>query len=256
MNNNRNILQLSIFFILISLISCGAQKEALKIEDQDSSAILEKIALFQDAVKSIKGLAKVKIKTPENKISYTQVTIAKRPDLLRLEALNPFGKTVGFISSDGDTIYIISPSQRATYDSNTEFDLAYIYPGLNLKITANNLVNLILARLPEDTYDLESNPGLSTEDGLIKLSFASDRSSSQNYLWLNSQNSRIERAEFSLPQGQRAKIKYTYFESLIDGYYFPKIIDFSTSDLSISIVYEQDIDLNQDVNKNLFKPSI
>lgn len=238
------------------LVSCAPQKQVSEIQDQNTSQILEKISLYEGAIKSLKGLAKVKIRTPDNKISYTQVTIAERPDLLRLEALNPFGKTVGFISSDGDTIYIISPDERATYDSRTEFNLAYLYPGLNLRITSANLVNLILARLPEKTFNLKSNPELSTDGSLIKLSFASDHSNSLNYLWLNSQNTRIEKAEFSLPQGQRAKINYEYFDSLIDGLYFPRTIDFTTGDLSITIVYEQDIELNRDVNKNLFRPSV
>ena len=247
---------LVILIAVFSLISCAAKKEAAIIEDQDTSAILEKISLHESAIRSLKGLAKVKIKTPENKISYTQVTIAKRPDLLRLEALNPFGKTVGFISSDGINIYIISPSERATYDSGKEFDLAYIYPGLNLKITSYNLVNLILGRLPKDAYDMKSNPKLSTEEGLIKLTFISEYSSSPNYLWVNTQNSRIEKADFSLPQGQRAQIRYEYFEGLKDGFYFPKTIDFSSGNLSIAIVYEDDIELNRDVNKGLFRPSL
>lgn len=256
MKNILIIRTLVILLVLFSLISCAAKKEAAIIEGRDTSEILEKISLYEGAIKSIKALAKVKIRTPENKISYTQVTIAKRPDLLRLEALNPFGKTVGFISSDGNTIYIISPSERATYDSNNEFDLAYIYPGLNLKITSYNLVNLILGRLPKDTFDMKSNPELSTEEGLIKLSFASAYSSSPNFLWINGQNSRVERADFTLPQGQRAKIRYEYFEGLKDGFYFPKTIDFTTGNLSIAIVYEDDIELNRDVNKRLFRPSL
>ncbi len=256
MKHKQFIKPIVLLFVIMSLFSCTAQKQVSEIQHQNASKILEKISLYEGAIKSLKGLAKVKIKTPDNKISYTQVTIAKRPDLLRLEALNPFGKTVGFISSDGNNIYIISPSERATYDSKTTFNLAYIYPGLDLSITSSNLVNLILARLPENIFDLKSNPELSTENGLIKLTFTSNRSSSLNYLWLNGQNSRIEKAEFSLPQGQRAKIKYEYFDSLIDGLYFPQTIDFTTGDLSITIVYETDIDLNQDVNMKLFRPSI
>ncbi len=256
MKHSQIIKPILVFLIIMYLVSCAPQKQFSVIQDQDTSQILKKISLYEGAIKSLKGLAKVKIKTPDNKISYTQVTIAERPDLLRLEALNPFGKTVGFISSDGKKIYIISPSERATYDSSTEFNLTYLYPGLNLRITSSNLVNLILARLPENIFDLKSNPELSTEDGLIKLSFASDHSNSPNHLWLNSQNTRIEKAEFFLHQGQRAKIKYEYFDSLIDGLYFPETIDFTTGDLSISIVYEQDVELNREVNKNLFRPSI
>ena len=242
--------------LILSLFSCTAKKEVSDIEDQNTGVILERVSLYENAIKSLKGLAKVKIKTPDSKISYTQVTIAKKPDLLRLEALNPFGKTVGFISSNGKNIYIISQSERAIYDSNTEFNLAYVYPGLNLKITANNLVNLILGRLPDNAYDMKSTPKASVEGDHIMLSFVSSNSNSPNYLWVNSQNFRVERAEFSLLQGTRAKVEYEYFDNLIEGFYFPKTIDFNSEGLSISIVYEEDIELNEEVNRTLFTPPV
>ena len=253
-NTYLNITIISIIFIL-SFTSCGVKKEAIQIDDQSSSAILEKIELYEGAIRSLKGLAKVKIKTPDSKISYTQVTIAERPDLLRIEALNPFGKTVGFISSDGLNIYIISPSEKGVYDSNTKFNLAYVYPGLNLKITANNLVNLILGRLPDRVYDLESKPEMSADDDLIKLNFTSNNSSKLNSLWVNSVNYRVEKAEFALDQGTRAVITYEYFDSLIDGFYFPKTIDFASEGLSISLIYEPDVELNKNVDKSLYRPA-
>lgn len=240
----------------MSLFSCTGQKEVSYIEDSNTTEILKRVALYENAIKSLKGLAKVKIKTPDSKISYTQVTIAKKPDLLRLEALNPFGKTVGFISSDGKNIYIISQSERAIYDSNTEFNLAYVYPGLNLRITADNLVNLMLGRLPANTYDMKSEPKVSTEGGLLKLSFDSSNSNSPDYLWVNGQNFRVERAEFALAHGTRANVDYEYFDNLVEGFYFPETIDFNSEGLSISIVYENDIELNEEVNRSLFTPPV
>lgn len=241
--------------LIISITSCAVKKEAVKLEGTNTISILEKIKLYEGAVRSAKGLAKVKIKTPDNKISYTQVTIAERPDLLRLEALNPFGKTVGFISSDGSNIYIISPSERGVYDSSTKFDLAYVYPGLNLEITANNLVNLILGRLPENVFDLESDPELTTDAGELKLNFNSNNSAEPNSIWVNSSNYRVEKADFSLDEGARATITFEYFDSLISGLYFPKVIDFASEGLSITIIYDPDVELNRKVDKSLYKPA-
>jgi outer membrane lipoprotein-sorting protein len=253
---NTNLLTISVLILIFSLASsCGVKKGAIQIDDGSLNTILKKIELFEGAVRSLKGLAKVKIKTPDSKISYTQVTIAERPDLLRLEALNPFGKTVGFISSDGTNIYIISPSERGVYDSSTNFDLAYVYPGLNLKITATNLVNLILGRLPDKVYDLGSKPEMSADGSQIKLNFASDNSSEPNTLWVNSTNYRVEKAEFSVDQESRAVITYEYFDSLIDGFYFPKTIDFASKGLSITIVYDPDVELNKNVDKALYRPA-
>ena len=253
---NTNLLTISVLILIFSLASsCGVKKGAIKIDDSSLNTILKKIELFEGALRSLKGLAKVKSKTPDIKISYTQVTIAERPDLLRLEALNPFGKTVGFISSDGTNIYIISPSERGVYDSSTNFDLAYVYPGLNLKITATNLVNLILGRLPDKVYDLGSAPEMSADGSQIKLNFASDNSSEPNTLWVNSTNYRVEKAEFSVDQESRALITYEYFDSLIDGFYFPKTIDFASKGLSITIVYDPDVELNKNVDKALYRPA-
>lgn len=249
------LLIIPIIFLTLFLASCGAKNETTKIEDSNLSSILEKIELYESAVRSLKGLAKVKIKTPDNKISYTQVTIAQRPDLLRLEALNPFGKTVGFISSDGTNIFIISPSERGVYDSTTSFNLAYVYPGLNLKITATNLVNLILGRLPDGVYNLKSEPKMSADGDQIRLDFFSSISSEQNSLWVNSLNKRVEKAEFWLDQGARAIVSYEYFDNLVNGFYFPRKIDFTSEGLSISITYQSDVELNEDVDKSLFRPA-
>jgi len=244
-----------ISILVLLLTSCAVKHESINIKENNAETILEKIQLYEGAIRSLKSLAKVKIKTPDSKISYTQVTIAQRPDLLRLEALNPFGKTVGSISSDGSNIYIISPSKRGVYDLGEKFDLAYVYPGLKLQISAENLVNLILGRLPVNVYDMGAVPELSVDGERIKLVFPSETSIEQNTLWVNGMNFKVEKAEFTLDNGARAKINYEYFDSLIDGYYFPRIIEFSSEGFSVSIIYKPDVELNKDVNKTLFKPA-
>lgn len=256
MENINFLKTLTLLLLFLIITSCAAKKEGVQIEGKSASEILRKVELYEGAVRSVKGFAKVGIKTPDSKVSYTQVTLAEKPDLIRLEALNPFGKAVGFISSDGTNIYIISPSERGVYDSSTRFDLAYVYPGLNLEITAQNLVNLVLGRLPENVYDLNSNPALSTENGLVRLDFKTRSTSDLNTLWVNSLNSRVEKAEFALRNGTKAEISYQYFDNLIDGFYFPQKIDFSSEGLSISILYDPDIELNTSIDRRLFKPAV
>ncbi len=256
MKNSRLIKPTLISILVVLLTSCAVKETGIDIEENNARVILEKIELYEGAIRSLKSLAKVKIKTPDQKISYTQATIAQRPDLLRIEALNPFGKTVGFLSSDGTNIYIISPSENAVYDSGATFDLAYVYPGLTLNISAENLVNLILGRLPVNVYDTATLPELSADKERIKLVFHSGTNDIQNTLWVNSLNFRVEKAEFTLENGKRATINYEYFDSLIDGFYFPRIVDFASEGFSISIVYEPNVELNRDVNKTLFRPAL
>ncbi len=245
-----------VFIGFVALIaSCAARVPDVDLERATSEEIIKRIALFENGIRSVKGLAKVRIKTPGDKISYTQVTVAEEPDLLRLEALNPFGNTVGFISSDGRHIYIISSSERGRYNSDEEFDLSYVYPGLELRITAESLVNLVLGRLPYKIYDSGQDPALTTESGYLKLTFRDEDTGRENSIWVNHENYRVEKADFSLSNGDRASVSYEYFDGLVDGHYFPRSIDFETGELSINIVYEPDVELNGGVDRTLFRPS-
>ncbi len=226
------------------------------VNERPAADFVKKIKLYQSSIKSVKGLAGVKIKTPDNKISYTQVTIAQTPNLLRLEALNPFGKTVGFISSDGTYLYIITPSEKGRYSANETFNLAYIYPGLNLKVTAGDLVDLMLGRIPENVYMSKRQPSLITEGEWTKLTFPTDAPGKDNILWINPTNYQIVKAQVFLKDGRLTNLTYEYFDELKDGRYFPRIIHFSSGDLSIRIKYEDDIELNGTVDNTLLKPGI
>lgn len=241
--------------LIILVASCAPKVPDIDTGRASADEIIKRVELFQDGIRSVKGLARVRIKTAIEKVSYTQVTVAREPNLLRLEALNPFGSTVGFISSDGENVYIISSSERGVYDSGEEFDLSYVYPGLDLRITADSLVNLVMGRLPYKIYDSQATPALTAESGYIKLTFKDGSTGSENYIWVNHNNYRIEKADFSLANGNRAVIKYEYFGDLVDGHYFPKEIDFETGELSINIIYEPDVELNKKIDGTLFRPS-
>lgn len=255
MYNSGTVKQILIAVTLLLIASCAPKVPETNIEDADSEQIVKRIELFENGIRSVKGLAKVRIETPQDKISYTQVTVAEEPDFLRLEALNPFGTTVGFISSDGKYIYIISSSERGRYDSGEEFDLSYVYPGLDLRITAESLVNLVLGRLPYKIYESDVKPELSADSGLIKLSFRNGESGGYDSIWVNSQNYRVEKAEFTISGGKRATLSFEYFSGLVDGHYFPRVIDLDAGDLSINIAYEPDVELNERIDSTLFKPS-
>ena len=248
---------LSGLYIIIMLLlgACAPRVSEVDMTGADPGAIVEKVALLESGVRSVKGLARVKIATPADKVSYTQVTVAERPDLIRLEALNPFGSTVGFISSDGTHIYIISSGERGVYDAGEEFDLSYVYPGLDIRITAESLVNLVSGRLPYTIYDSSVKPSVSAESGMIRLAWSRGSAAGDDILWVNKDNYRVEKAEFALPNGERARLAYQYFDGLVDGHYFPQKIDFDTGSLSIAIVYQQGVELNGGVDRSLFTPT-
>jgi hypothetical protein len=245
----------SVFVILLLVSSCARKAAEVDVTRADAGEIIEKVELYEGGVRSVKGLARVRIETASDKVSYTQVTIAESPNLLRLEALNPFGSTVGFISSDGKQIYIISSAERGVYDAGEEFDLSYVYPGLDIRITAESLVSLVMGRLPYRIYESPIKPAIAADAGLIKLTWRDGDPGGENTMWVNSGNYRVEKAEFSLGNGERASLHYEYFDGLVDGHYFPRKIDFETGGLSIRIVYEPDVELNGGVDKALFTPT-
>lgn len=255
MTKNTAIINTLFIVALVLIISCAAKVPDVGLKGVTPEDITERIALFEDGIRSVKGLAKVRINTGREKVSYTQVTVAEEPDLLRLEALNPFGSTVGFVSSDGKYIYIISSDKRDLYPSDEAFDLSYVYPGLDLRITAESLVNLVLGRLPYKIYDSAYKAELTAEAGYLKLAFKDAQNGMENTLWVNHENYRVEKADFSLSDGRRASVSYEYFGSLVDGHYFPRSIYFETGELSINIIYEPDVELNGKVDRALFAPS-
>jgi hypothetical protein len=241
---------------MLLLVSSCAQKTAeVDISGANSVNIIKKIELFENSIRSVKGLARVRIATASDKVSYTQVTVAEEPDLIRLEALNPFGSTVGFVSSDGRHIYIMSSGEKEVYDAEDQFDLSYVYPGLDIRITAQSLVNLVMGRLPLSFYETLEKPSMSADGGLIRLTWSNGKPGEDNVLWVNGFNYRVQKAEFLLENGEMARISYEYFGDLVDGHYFPRRIDFSTGKLSINIVYEPDVEINRSVDKSLFTPS-
>lgn len=245
----------TIFLITaLTLTSCAGRTIGTGEYGLIASEIIEKVELYQSSIKSVKGLARVNIKTADSKVSYTQVTIASVPDLLRLEALNPFGNTVGFISSDGHNIYIISDTERGVYEAGETFYLSYVYPGLDLAVTAESLTNLILGKLPYKVFNAGADVSVQTDGGNTLLVINSENGRAADKIWLNAQNSLVEKAELTLQYKETVTIEYKYFEGLKDGYYFPKIVDFESGDLAITITYEDDVELNTGVDKNLFKP--
>jgi len=253
---NSHLQKIFLTAALIILISSCAQKQIdTELPETSPEELLKKAALLQNSVRSVKGLASVSIKTPEDKISYTQVTLAEEPDLLRLEALNPFGSTVGFISSDSEKIYIVSQQQRGVYDITEVFDLSYVYPGLNLEITIEHLVDLVTGRVPKDLFNGDREVELSSAPERLVLSFKNGSGALDDRLWINPANNRVEKAQIILESGQAANINYEYFDGLINGHYFPRIIDFKTGELAIVITYEPDVELNQTLDSSLLKPS-
>ena len=252
---NRYLL-ITIFTALSAVLAASCAQKSVEpgLPEASTEEIVERVELLHNSVRSVKGLASVSIKTRDESISYTQVTLAEEPNLLRLEALNPFGSTVGFVSSDGERVYIVSQNGRDEFSLEEAFNLAYVYPGLNLRITVDDLVDLVSGRVPKDIFTQSTDAEVSSSPEGVLVRFNNGAGTQDDKLWINPQNSRVERAQIMLDNGDTGYLKYEYFDGLVGGYYFPRVIDFKTGELSIKITYEPDVDLNTGVDRTLLKP--
>lgn len=189
-----------LILILPLLLSCARKTVEVDIGRIDIEDVISRVMGAKDSVNSVRGLASVKIESPNSNVSYKQVTIAEQPNLLYLEARAPFGRTVGVIISNGRKVYVISADERSEFDNSDEFDFSYFYPDLPVRITLKNLVNLLLGRLPEDPDFANSRVLVGADDGRIVLSLFKDNKK-ESVLWIDPANYRISKAMITMKNG-------------------------------------------------------
>ncbi len=244
--------RLPVFLVLFLLLSCAKKNVEIDLSRINSLEVLKKVKEAQESVNSVKGLAFVSIKSPDKKASFNQVTIAKEPDLLHLEALAFFGIGAGTIFSDGEKIYVIFPREREVFNNQQEFDFSSFYP-IPIKITVNNLVNILLGRLPSEPDYEDADVRLGVESNYIVLTFIKS-GKEEGVLWINPLNYRIEKANIILDGGVSATCKFGDFKNVGVGVSLPKKIELKIDKFSISVNYNDDVEVNSDIDKDLFRP--
>jgi outer membrane lipoprotein-sorting protein len=242
-----------VLIVVLLLSSCAKKDIDINLSQINLQEVLTRVRENNEGARSIKGLAYITIKTPDRSVSFKQVTIAQESNLLHLEALTPFGSTAGMVISDGEKTYVILPEEKKVFNNAHEFDLSYLYPDLSGKITVNNLVNLLLGRLPEGQIKEDGEVKLSKESNYIVLNFL--RSGKEvSILWVNPKNYRIEKAKINLEGGVKATYEFEDFIRLGSGVSFPKKIELRLDRFWISVSYDDAVEINGQLDKNLFKP--
>jgi outer membrane lipoprotein-sorting protein len=243
-----------ILILVLLLFSCATKTVNINLNQINLGEVLARVKETNQGAKSIKGLASISIKTPDKSVSFKQVTIAEESNLLRLEAIAPFGRTAGMLISDGEKTYVILPEERRVFDNAEEFNLSYLYPDLPGKLSINDLVNLLLGRLPEVAINEDSDVQLSTDSNYLVLTFHNN-TKEERVLWVNPVNYRIEKAKINLDGGVKATCEFKDFIELSSGEgSFPKKIELKLDRFSISVKYDEEVEVNGKLDKNLFKP--
>jgi outer membrane lipoprotein-sorting protein len=240
--------------IVLLLSYCARKTVEIDLSRINLQEVLTRVKETNEGARSIKGLAYVTIKTPDRSVSFKQVTIAEESNLLHLEAIAPFGKTAGMVISDGEKTYVILPEEKRVFNNREEFDLSYLHPDLPLKLTINNLVNLLLGRLPEGPINEDGEVQPSTNSNYLVLTFLNN-GKVERVLWVNPVNYRIEKAEINLHGGVKATCEFEDFMELGSGASFPKKIKLKLDRIWISVNYDEEVEINGVLDKNLFKPA-
>lgn len=245
--------KLIISAVLLLITACYLIPPRPEIDLADFSAdeIARAIAARERSITSIKGMAKIKIQTPFEELSFKQVTIVQDPDLLYIEALTLFGTTVAKLIFDESGGVLMLPRDRLHFEYGEKFNLAYIFPSLPLSMDVFELVDLLLGRIPDGESLGDEELLLESEQGLLVLrpAFWPDRQK----LYVNPENLLVERADILLNDGSWVTIEYGGWKVVgQDNAYFPSKIKLSTEKFSISVKYSDDTELNSPIDKTLF----
>lgn len=219
--------------------------------------LVEELKQKDRLVSSVKGIARISITTPDHKTSFRQITIAKAPDLIYLEALSPIGTTLGMLKCNGSTVEVAYRNERMLFDKNEQFNVSLLYPGIPITARADDLVNLLLGRVPHVQEIRAEDVELSSERGLLVLK-AINEGIEEGYapesIWLDPLNHSVIKAYVRMYDGRMATYQFgDHKKEVASGIYFPLSIELEVEGLSLKVKYEPDIEVNESTEE-VFAP--
>jgi len=248
----RNIIYLvGIFLLTIYLSSCAKPVILPDISLIDTDDYISRIQNDQNIIKSLKGLAVVRLSSPRNKISYRQATIVQSPNLMRLEAYSILGRTEALIISDGDMVGIKFAGRRWVYYDADQFDFSLFYKVIPIKINTDQLTSFLLGKIPEYVFNDDFTISADQDDGLLIFTSING----DNVLYVNHDYHKVVKAKIRLNNGEKLKVEYGDFKTKYNGVYFPTKLELKYMDYSIYVKYDNDIDINEEINQSSYSMS-
>ena len=124
-----------------------------------------------DTPAGLKGVAKIKVESPDEKFSVKELVVVERPGCLRLETLNPLGHPEFFAVTDGKELFLFSPSENKFYRGVASPENVSLFIPLNLNL--EEMVSILLGNIPLIDYDAEQID-CQTEGGCCLLTLSSE----------------------------------------------------------------------------------
>lgn len=236
MKPGRLILALGVPF----LFSACATLPVLPPEPPAAEEILRQVDARQQAVQGFKGLAQVKVSSPEKTLSAQHVLFARRPALLRVESLSPLGTPMLYVVTDGQKLNLYQPGENRYYQGT--FQASSLSLALPSELTPEEVVSFLLGGVPRRDYEKISIRA-DRKEGLWVLDLLSPSRGESQTLWVHPQSFHILRAEFNRPRFSY-HIYYSDFRQT-KGILFPQRMLLTSVDPQTKISVEfQEMELN------------
>ena len=212
MKPGRLILALGVSF----LFSACATLPVLPPEIPPAEEILRQVDARQEAVQGLKGLAQVKVSSPEKTFNIQQALFARRPAFLRVESLSPLGTPVLYMVTDGQKLSLYQPGENRYYQGT--FQSSALSLGLPSELTPEEVVSFLLDGGPRRGYEKISIRA-DRKEGLWVLDLLSPSRGESQTLWVHPQAFHILRAEYNRPRFSH-RVDYADFRQT-KGILFP-----------------------------------
>lgn len=136
-----------LFSILLS--ACAPVGEKPIGEPVDSTVADDLMRSWYESssrIVSVKGLAKVKVRTPLDSLNGTQVILAEKPASLRAETLSPFGSPLLLLAAEGETLAVSLPTQNLYYTGAATPENLGLF--VHIPLHLSDLVGVLLYQPP------------------------------------------------------------------------------------------------------------
>jgi outer membrane lipoprotein-sorting protein len=158
------------------------------------------------AFRSIQGLAKVRVKTPDRSLTTTQVVLAEKPDRFRAETLSPFGTPLLMMATDGSELTVLIPSDRKFYRG--EASPGNLQRLTRLPLQMEDLIRIVLYQAPMIPYQRSALSPV--DDGGYLLELSGDADVRQELFF--DRELRLVQAAYWAGDALQLRIRYDKFE--------------------------------------------
>lgn len=238
-----------LLLIMTVLASCAPIRPQLgpPVSQPFAEGLVQDWLANSGAIRTVQGLASVRVKAPLNNVNGTQVVLAEKPDRLRTETLSPFGAPLFLLMSDGQRLGVSLPAQNLYYiASATPENLGQF---INIPLEVPDLVSTLLYNPPlleawkVDAYERVDGGWLLFRRGTLR----------HQELVFNALRQLVS-VSFYEENELVVRVEYQEFVPRANGGYFPQRLNLELPEKYATISLEfSDVEINGSLRPGLFK---